>query len=80
MKRTFSLFLIMLVLMTCLIIPVAADENSTGNWIELLDYGTVNSTGTNVFSFTGSKVVSWYFLLDLNRLAMSMSFCTPLRL
>lgn len=61
MKRTFSLFLIMLVLMTCLIIPVAADENSTGNWIELLDYGTVNSTGTNVFSFTGSKVVSLVF-------------------
>lgn len=53
MKRYLSIFLVLVALLGALTVPVKAAETDT-NWMELLDYGTVNYSGSNSFSFTGS--------------------------
>lgn len=50
LKRSLSLFVALLILGSCFI-PVLAAEYS--QWIELLDYCSVRSDGTNYFTFSG---------------------------
>lgn len=55
MKRIISLCCVCLTLLMSLAVPAkATDFDNTSNWIELLDYGTVNNSGENSISFTGS--------------------------
>ena len=59
MKRIISLCCVCLTLLTALAVPVKATEIANdANWIEVLDYATVNDSGENGFSFTGSTQIS----------------------
>lgn len=59
MKRIISLCCVCLTLLMTLAIPAKATEfTNDSNWIELLDYGTVNNSGENGFTINGSGTIT----------------------
>lgn len=55
MKRFISLACVALILVTILSVPVqAAEVSNNGPWVDLLDFSTINDSGSNFLMFTDS--------------------------
>lgn len=60
MKRFTRYVSLILVLVIVFLVPVSADDlDNTGSWINVLDYATLNNSGSNYITFSNSITVSF---------------------
>lgn len=62
MRRYTRIFALILALVTVFVLPVSADDfDNLDGWMNVLEYDTVNSSGSNTFTNSGEFVAKFYF-------------------